>query len=67
MMTDEEWLAIYLLQFGTATITNVDIQQGEAEWLDEFGKKLKEAGDPRGAWFVIHSTYKTHIHKQEKR
>lgn len=67
MMTDEEWLANYLMRFGTATIANVEVQQGEVEWLHAMGEKIKAAGDPRSAWYVIRTTYQNLIHKQEGR
>lgn len=65
-MSDEEWLAAYLMRFGTATVANVEVQQGEPEWLNVMGEEIRAAGDRRSAWYVIRTTYQKLIYKQEK-
>lgn len=64
-MTDEEWLAAYLMQFGTATISNANVQKGEAEFLIHMQRWLVEqagSGPSRGAWAVIRDTYERRMY-----
>lgn len=39
-MTLDEWFHAYLLKFGTETIDNPQIQEGEVEFLKEMGMEL---------------------------
>lgn len=63
-MTDEEWLAAYLLRFGTATINTVttQTQTGEAEFLIHMGHVLRDKGELRTAWAVIRETYQRRLY-----
>lgn len=61
-MTDEEWLAAYLLRFGTETISNTNIQDGEPEFLFDMGRKLRSTGEKRVAWAVIRDTYERRMY-----
>jgi hypothetical protein len=66
-MTDEDWLAAYMLQFGTATINTVTTttQTGEAEFLIHMGHVLRAKGEPRNAWAVIRDTYERRMYDEE--
>lgn len=60
-LTDEEWLAAYLLRFGTATINSANVQEGEAQFLQDMGHALKKEGSMHNAWWVIVRTYRHSI------
>ena len=61
-MTDEEWLAAYLLRFGTATIANARVQEGEAKFLIDMERTLSCKGGKRSAWAVIRETYERSLY-----
>lgn len=67
-MTITEWYAAYLLRFGMDTLFNVDLQEGEREFLHEMGKDIKVQNPDSidSAWVILKEQHQRQLRRQRE-
>ena len=67
-MTANEWYTAYLLRFGLQTITTIELQDGEREFLQDMGADIRSE-NPRNidnAWLILKEQHNLELRRKER-